>query len=52
MTGLIYVVKIRELIPASLPRKPVEAHIKALKSAQRQEQKQRGLSLSTGYRKR
>ena len=32
MTKLIYVVKVRGLIPESLPRKIAEAHAKALKS--------------------
>ena len=32
MTGLIYVVTVRGLIPESLPRKIAEAHAKALKS--------------------
>ena len=31
MTALIYVVKVRGLIPESLPRKIAEAHAKALK---------------------
>ena len=39
MTGLIYVVTVRGLIPESLPRKIAEAHAKALTSAQRQKQK-------------
>ena len=39
MTELIYVVKVRGLIPESLPRKVIEAHAKALTSAQRQKQK-------------
>ena len=39
MTKLIYVVKVRGLIPESLPRKVIEAHAGALKSAQRQKQK-------------
>jgi len=32
MTGIIYVVTVRGLIPESLPRKIAEAHTKALKS--------------------
>ena len=32
MSGLIYVVKVRGLIPESLPRKIAEAHAKAVKS--------------------
>ena len=32
MTKLIYVVKVRGLIPESLPRKVIEAHAEALKS--------------------
>ena len=32
MSGLIYVVKVRGVIPESLPRKIAEAHAKALKS--------------------
>ena len=32
MSGLIYVVKVRGLIPESLPRKIAEAHAEALKS--------------------
>ena len=36
MAKLIYVVKVRELIPQSIPRKVIEAHLKALTSAQRQ----------------
>ena len=32
MTGLIYVVTVRGLIPESLPRKIAEAHAEALKS--------------------
>ena len=32
MSGLIYVVKVRGLIPESLHRKVIEAHAKALKS--------------------
>ena len=32
MSGLIYVVTVRGLIPESLPRKIAEAHAKALKS--------------------
>ena len=39
MSGLIYVVKVRGLIPESLPRKIAEVHAKALTSAQRQKQK-------------
>ena len=39
MSGLIYVVKVRGVIPESLPRKIAEAHVKALTSAQRQKQK-------------
>ena len=31
MSGLIYVVKVRGLIPESLPRKIAEAHAEALK---------------------
>ena len=33
MTKLIYVVKVRSLIPESLPRKVIEAHAEALKSS-------------------
>jgi len=33
MTKLIYVVKVRGLIPESLPRKVIEAHAEALKSS-------------------
>ena len=39
MTGMIYVVTVRGLIPESLPRKVIEAHAGALTSAQRQKQK-------------
>ena len=39
MTGIIYVVTVRGLIPESLPRKVIEAHAGALTSAQRQKQK-------------
>ena len=35
MTKLIYVVKVRGLIPESLPRKVIEAHAEALKSRYR-----------------
>ena len=41
MTKLIYVVNVRGLIPETLPRKAIEAHAKALTSAQRQKQKER-----------
>ena len=39
MSGLIYVVTVRGLVPAQLSRKVIEAHVKALTSAQRQKQK-------------
>ena len=39
MTQLVYVITVRGDIPESLPRKVIEAHVKALTSAQRQKQK-------------
>ena len=40
MTQLIYEITVRGLLPAYLPRKVIEAHIAAVKSAQKRRKRQ------------